>query len=132
SRGRARRPAAGAPGGPAARRHSAARHPARRRRRAEDRRPRREAGRPAAGPPPGALDELSAREALRLLDEELARLPEAYRLPLVLCALEGRTADEAARLLGCSPGAIRGRLERGRARLHVRLVKRGLTLTAAL
>jgi RNA polymerase sigma factor (sigma-70 family) len=128
----ARKAAAVRPASVAAWLHSTARHLALRCRRAEDRRRRREAGRPAAAPPRGPLDELSAREALVLLDEELARLPEAYRLPLVLCALEGRTADEAARLLGCSPGSVRGRLGRGRARLHARLVRRGLTLTAAL
>jgi RNA polymerase sigma factor (sigma-70 family) len=128
----ARKAAAVRPASPAAWLHSTARHLALRCRRAEDRRRHRESGRPAAAPPRGPLDELSAREALLLLDEELARLPEAYRLPLVLCALEGRTADEAARLLGCSPGSIRGRLGRGRARLHARLARRGLTLTAVL
>lgn len=78
------------------------------------------------------LDELSAREMLNVLDEEIHRLPEVYRLPLVLCCLEGRPQDEAARLLGWSAGSVRGRLERGRARLHTRLLRRGLSLSAAL
>ncbi len=39
-------------------------------------------------------------ELLRVLDEELKRLPERYRLPLLLCYLEGRTQDEAAKQLG--------------------------------
>src|SRR5262249_53563282 len=42
------------------------------------------------------------------------------------------TREEAARRLGWTPGSVKGRLERGRARLHARLVRRGLTLSAAL
>jgi RNA polymerase sigma factor (sigma-70 family) len=80
-----------------------------------------------AGPEPLLWDEV--RQAL---DEELRRLPEQYRAPLVLCYLEGRSRDEAAQQLGCSLPALRGRLERGRALLHARLVRRGLTLSAAL
>jgi RNA polymerase sigma factor (sigma-70 family) len=83
---------------------------------------------PAANP----LDELSARELLLLLDEEMARLPECYRLPLILCGLEGRSQAEAARLLGWTVDSVRGRLERGRARLRSRLVRRGLALGASL
>jgi len=78
------------------------------------------------------LDELSARELLLILDEEMARLPERYRLPLILCGIEGRSQVEAARLLGWTPASVRGRLERGRARLRARLVRRGLTVGANL
>jgi WD40 repeat protein len=53
-------------------------------------------------------------------------LPEAYRLPLVLCDLEDRTQTEAAALLGWSLGSLRGRLLRGRARLRTRLTRRGI------
>lgn len=78
------------------------------------------------------LDELTAREWLTVLDEELGALPEAVRAPLILCCLEGLSQEEAARRLGCSAGAVRGRLERGRDRLRRRLEKRGLLMPAVL
>jgi RNA polymerase sigma factor (sigma-70 family) len=78
------------------------------------------------------LAEVSARELLEAVDEEVRRLPEAYRLPVLLCCLEGRTQEEAARLLGWTAGSVQGRLERGRRRLRERLARRGLTLSAAL
>jgi RNA polymerase sigma factor (sigma-70 family) len=102
--------------------------------RAETRRRQRElqSSRPASVTHPDPLDELTVRELLTIFDEEVQRLPERYLLPLLLCCLEGRTQEEAARLLGWTPGSVKGRLERGRARLHVRLVRRGLTLSVAL
>ena len=78
------------------------------------------------------LSALTARELLVVLEEELQRLPAAHRMAVVACCLEGHSRDDAAALLGCSVGALRGWLERGRARLHTRLLKRGITLTAAL
>jgi RNA polymerase sigma factor (sigma-70 family) len=77
-------------------------------------------------------DEITLREAQALLDEELSRLPEKYRAPLVLCYLEGRTRDEAAKQFGWSLGTLKRRLEQGRERLHDRLVRRGLSLPSAL
>ncbi|AMV28085.1 ECF RNA polymerase sigma factor SigW [Gemmata sp. SH-PL17] len=78
------------------------------------------------------LDELSGRELLAILDEEVRRLPSGYRLPVVLCCLEGLTLEEAAARLGCATGALRGRLERGRTRLRARLSARGLAPVAVL
>lgn len=71
-------------------------------------------------------------EVQAALDEALARLPERLRAPLVLCLLEGHTRDEAAAALGLTPDAVKGRIERGRARLRADLAARGVTLTAAL
>ncbi len=76
--------------------------------------------------------EVSWREVQEVLDEELRRLPEALSAPLVLCYLEGKTRDEAARELGWTLPTLRGRLERGRDRLRARLARRGLGLPAAL
>jgi RNA polymerase sigma factor (sigma-70 family) len=84
----------------------------------------------AAAPDP--LAELTARELLAVLDEELQQLPENHRVPLILCGLEGLSQEEAARRLGWSAGAVKGRLERGRTRLRRLLSQRGLTLPAAL
>lgn len=83
-------------------------------------------------PRPDPLSELAARDYLAIIDEEVRRLAEVYRLPVILCCLEGRSLEEAAQQLGWTTGSVKGRLERGRARLHARLVRRGLTLSAAL
>jgi WD40 repeat protein len=77
-------------------------------------------------------DEISLRESQELLHQELAALPEHLRLPLVLCYLQGRTRDEAARRLGWSLATLIRRLEQGRKLLHARLSRRGLTLPAVL
>jgi RNA polymerase sigma factor (sigma-70 family) len=83
-------------------------------------------------PHPDPLAQLTTRETLAILDEEVSRLPLAYRLPVLLCCLEGFSQEEVAARLGWTPGSVKGRLERGRARLHARLLRRGLTLSAAL
>ena len=61
--------------------------------------------------------DLERSELRTLIDEEIRRLPEKYRRPVVLCYLEGRTHEEAARRLRCSAGSVRGRLDRARQKL---------------
>jgi RNA polymerase sigma factor (sigma-70 family) len=78
------------------------------------------------------LDELTAREYLAIIDEELDRLPEKYRLPFILCHLEGLTQEETAERLAWSLGTVKGRLERGRRELRARLTRRGLTVGAGV
>jgi HlyD family secretion protein len=62
----------------------------------------------------------------RMLHEEIERLPELFRAPLVLCDLEGRTHEQAARHLGWPIGTVKSRQSRGRERLRQRLLRRGL------
>ncbi len=66
------------------------------------------------------------------LYEELERLPEKYRLPMVLCYLEGLTYEQAAAQLRCPVRTIQSRLARGRHRLRGKLERRGLAPSAAL
>jgi RNA polymerase sigma-70 factor (ECF subfamily) len=66
------------------------------------------------------------------LYEELDRLPERYRAPLVLCHLEGLTHDQAAQRLRCPVRTVQTRLLRGRARLRERLLRRGVVPSAVL
>ncbi len=66
------------------------------------------------------------------LYDELDRLPEKYRLPLVLCHLEGLTYEQAASRLGCPVRTVQTRLARGRERLRGRLTRRGLDASAVL
>jgi RNA polymerase sigma factor (sigma-70 family) len=67
-----------------------------------------------------------------ILDEELSRLPQKYRAPLILCYLEGKTNVEAGRLLGWPAGSMSKRLACGRELLRARLTKRGLTFSAPI
>jgi RNA polymerase sigma factor (sigma-70 family) len=66
------------------------------------------------------------QEVRQGLDEELQRLPERLRSPLLLCYLAGMTRDEAARQLGLSLGTLKRRLEEGRQALRSRLTRRGI------
>jgi RNA polymerase sigma factor (sigma-70 family) len=75
--------------------------------------------------------EAAWQEVQTVLDAALQELPERYRSSLVLCYLEGKTHEEAARLLGCPLTTVRTRVARGRKLLRDRLASHGLTLSAA-
>jgi len=64
------------------------------------------------------------RDLRRVLDEELERLPDKSRLPILLCELEGLTLEQAAARLGWPKGTVAGRLSRGRELLRRRLSRR--------
>jgi RNA polymerase sigma factor (sigma-70 family) len=63
----------------------------------------------------------SEQELGALLHGEIGRLPERFRAAVVLCYLEGRTYEEAARVLRCPVGTIKSRLATARERLGRRL-----------
>jgi RNA polymerase sigma factor (sigma-70 family) len=65
------------------------------------------------------------------LEEELHRLPERHRAPLVLCYLEGQTNEQAAEVLGCPRGSMSARLAQARERLGAGLARRGYSLPSA-
>ncbi len=79
----------------------------------------------------GARESKSNRGAdiSSIVYEEIDRLPERYRLPLLLCDMEGYTHQEAARRLGWPLGTVKSRQARARARLRARLSRRGLSET---
>ena len=67
-----------------------------------------------------------------VLHEEIDRLPDRYRAPIVLCFLEGLTREQAAGQLRWPLGTLQSRLARGRERLRDRLIRRGLAPSAIL
>jgi RNA polymerase sigma factor (sigma-70 family) len=78
---------------------------------------------------PAAMPEPDPDGVGPVLYEEIGRLPDHYRAPFVLCYLQGRTNEEAARQLGCAPGTVFSRLARARNRLRSRLERRGVVFS---
>jgi RNA polymerase sigma factor (sigma-70 family) len=79
--------------------------------------------------PETAEPDASWRELQTFLDQELRRLPDKYRVAVVLCDLEGQTGKETARQLGWPEGTVSSRLARGRSMLAKRLTRHGLALS---
>src|SRR5262249_10238737 len=80
----------------------------------------------AVGREASAPDDLTWPEVQQVLHEELSGLSERYQAPLPLHYLQGKTLDEWAAQLGLAKSTLKTRLERGRALLRARLVRRGL------
>ena len=81
-------------------------------------------------PEPEAVRQEPWLDTQPLLDQELNGLPANYRLPILLCDLDGKTIKEAAQQLGWPQGTLAGRLARGRKLLAKRLTNRGVALSA--
>ena len=77
------------------------------------------------------VDAAEVQDWRPLLDEELGRLPEKYRVVIVLADLEGTTRKELARLLGVPEGTMSSRLATARRMLAERLTRRGVALSGS-
>ena len=76
-------------------------------------------------------EQAAMKELRPVLHEEVNRLPDKYRIPVILSYLEGKTNEEVAAQLRWPVGTVKGRLSRARDLLRSRLTRRGLALSAA-
>ena len=83
-------------------------------------------------PEPTSAEQDDWNDLKPILDEELARLPEKYRVLIVLCQLEGQTLKEVARQLALPQGTVASRLATARAMLAKRLSRRGVVVSGVL
>ncbi len=79
-----------------------------------------------------SMADVDRLDATPILHEEVGRLPEKFRSPLVLCYFEGLTHDQAASQLGWPVGTVRSRLAGARDRLRPRLLRRGVGPSVAI
>jgi RNA polymerase sigma factor (sigma-70 family) len=82
--------------------------------------------------PRGKSAEEAWTQMQSVVDTELSRLPDKYRVPIILCDLEGKTIKEVVHHLGWPQGTVASRLARGRAMLARRLTKHGLVMSAGV
>ncbi len=85
----------------------------------------------AENPAAPEIETPAERELSAILDEEIELLPVHYRRALILCCLEGKSQEEAARLLNRPRGTVSSWLTRGRERLRQRLLRRGIVVSTA-
>jgi RNA polymerase sigma factor (sigma-70 family) len=84
------------------------------------------------GAAPDPVDDVMWREIRAALDEEIQRLPDPLRSAFLLCCMEGVSHAEAGKRLGIAEGSVSSRVTRARQRLHRRLERRGIELSAVL
>lgn len=77
------------------------------------------------------VQEAAWRELQPTIDAAILELPDRYRVPFLLCCLEGKTLQEVAAQLGCPRATVATRVRRARARLQARLARKGLQFSAA-
>lgn len=85
---------------------------------------------PSSQPSQDPADQAVSSEIVELIHEEVTRLPERLRLPVILCGIEGHSREDVAQQLGWTLNAVKGGLERGRAVLAERLKQHGLAIPA--
>jgi RNA polymerase sigma factor (sigma-70 family) len=112
--------------------HGVATRISRRARTSAHRRAERERALKSSGVGSAGADEIDLVELRSVLDEEVGRLPAAYRRAVVLCYLEGKRQEDAARELGWTKGTVSGRLARAKEILRARLIRRGFAPSAGL
>ena len=79
-----------------------------------------------------SVDDLTLKELRSVLDEEISSLPEKYGGPIVLCYLEGKSLDKAAKELGWPKTSLTRLLTKARELLRAKLERRGITFTAGV
>lgn len=73
-----------------------------------------------------AVDCAEGDELRAIVDQEIDRLRDIQRLPVVLCCLQGLSHEEASERLRLPLGTVKSRLARGREKLQERLIRRGV------